>query len=513
MTTTRPTPLNRAAFAWRPVILVSVGVVALLVSFAGKYGYHCDELYFRMLGDHPAWGYPDQPPLTPLLAKAGVTMFGDSLWGIRVLPAAFTGVLAVLLAQIARETGGDAGAQTLAALGSLTLTPLLTGHTLVTVTPDLVVWLLVTLFAIRALLQDQPKYWLAVGVATGLGLYQKHLVILLLIGLGLGLLLVGPRSPLSSGWLLAGIAVAAVLGMPNLVYQVVEGFPQMAMARAVAERRGNRLEMIAMQPLLLGPLAAPIVVAGILALLRWPGLRPVRCVAVAYGVICVFLLATVGECYYTCGLLLPLYAVGCVAAVRWTHRVTGRTDRSSQSGMSRPDRLRTGLVIGAVTVNSCLSAAIALPLVPERDLGSTAIPDLNITIGNELGWPGYVRQVAEVYRDLPAADRAAAVVLAWDFGSAGAIDRYGHRYRLPEVYSGHNGLHAVGRPPESASVAVVVGEFDDRLLDGTFNRCQTRGRLESGTTVGNEVEGTPIRVCWAPRQPWSRLWARFRYVG
>src|SRR5581483_2792625 len=71
--------LNRrsgAAFrSTRPSLTVWVGVIAfvqvgVLLATSTRYGYHRDELYFIVAGSHAAFGYPDQPPLVPLLSWA-----------------------------------------------------------------------------------------------------------------------------------------------------------------------------------------------------------------------------------------------------------------------------------------------------------------------------------------------------------------------------------------------------------------------------------------------------------
>ena len=54
--------------AWRPLASIAGALLVLLVAFGGRYGFHRDELYFLAAGRHPAWGYPDQPPLTPIIA-------------------------------------------------------------------------------------------------------------------------------------------------------------------------------------------------------------------------------------------------------------------------------------------------------------------------------------------------------------------------------------------------------------------------------------------------------------
>ena len=80
------------------------GVLGLvLLSLGARYGYHRDELYFRVAGRHLAWGYPDQPPLLPLIYRAIIGVFGDSLILLR-LPAALAAAGGVLIAALTPAT-------------------------------------------------------------------------------------------------------------------------------------------------------------------------------------------------------------------------------------------------------------------------------------------------------------------------------------------------------------------------------------------------------------------------
>ncbi|MGH3239962.1 MAG: hypothetical protein ACRDNL_06250, partial [Spirillospora sp.] len=107
----RPSP--SAAFAWRPVLLIAGALGVLLLAVSARYGYHRDELYFRVAGRHLAWGYPDQPPLVPLLARAIGAVFGDSLVALRVPSAVFAAAGVVVAGLTAREMGGGRRAQLL----------------------------------------------------------------------------------------------------------------------------------------------------------------------------------------------------------------------------------------------------------------------------------------------------------------------------------------------------------------------------------------------------------------
>ncbi|MGZ4650161.1 MAG: hypothetical protein ACXV3A_06460 [Kineosporiaceae bacterium] len=91
----------------RGVWLVAGLAFAVLAAAGGGYGYHRDELYFQAAGRHPAFGYPDQPPLVPLLAAAVDAADGGRLWVFRLVPAALVAATVVLTGLTSRALGGS----------------------------------------------------------------------------------------------------------------------------------------------------------------------------------------------------------------------------------------------------------------------------------------------------------------------------------------------------------------------------------------------------------------------
>jgi hypothetical protein len=489
-TPARETSLPRVAVGALAGIAVALAVVLTVTS--GAYGYHRDELYFRML--EPAWGYVDQPPLTPLLARAATVVLGDTVEALRVPATLALVTTTFLLGLLTRELGGRTGAQTLAAGAFATAaTPLVFGHTLLTAGVDLVVWTGVLLAVVRALLRD-PRYWVVAGVVAGLGTYNKLLVAALLGAIAAGLLLAGPRLELATAWPWVGAAAAAVVGLPNLVHQALNGWPQLAMGEALraANSADVRSEMWLFQLLTLGPPLTIVWVVGLVALWRRPGWRSLRCLVVAYPVLLAFTWASGAQVYYAAGILPVFLAAGAVVVAAWARTATRRAG--------------VGVL---VAVNAVGSAVIGLPLVPVDELGTTPVPDLNQTARDAVGWPAYVDQVTRVHAALPAADRARAVVVTQNYGEAGAVDRFAPH--LP-VYSGHNALHAQGPPPPDATVAVVVGG-DPAAWAEHFERCEVAAHLDNGVGVQNEEQGEPVGVCRGPVGGWAAVWPGLAHLG
>jgi 4-amino-4-deoxy-L-arabinose transferase-like glycosyltransferase len=470
-----------------------VALAAVLTASSDRYGYHRDELYFRML--HSGLGYVDEPPLTPLLARGFGRVVADEVWTVRIPATVATVASVFVLVLITRELGGGRTAQALCAWGyAFASLPLIIGHALLTATIDLPVWPAILLFAIRAQLRREPRWWLAAGLVVGLSMYNKLLVAVLLVALAAGLALLGPRRVLWSRWVVAAAALALVVGSPNLVYQAQHDWPQISMGHALAANNASsvRVQMWPFLLLLLGPPLVPIWIAGLVSLLRRPEWSSLRFVAASFPVLLVLVFAMGSQIYYPFGLLAVLFAIGCVPTERWMVR------------------RRRALVVAGVALNSAVSLVLGLPLVPLSALGSTPIPDINQVAQDSVGWPVYVGEVAAVYEQVPASERDRTAIVASNYGEAGAIDRYGGRYRLPPVYSGQNELYYQSRPSRSDTTVVFVGgQFDHARSH--FHSCAVAATLDNRVDVDNEEQGERIAICRGPIGGWASVWPALRH--
>jgi 4-amino-4-deoxy-L-arabinose transferase-like glycosyltransferase len=483
--------------ATRESAAIAVAVAVLLVALAGGYGPHRDELYFLVAGDHLAWGFADQGPLTPLLAHVADTIAPGSLTVLRLPSALMAAGTVFVTGLLAVELGGTRRARLIAtSCAAVASVVLVVGHLLSTTTFDLLAWTLVTWLVARVLRGGDERGLALAGVVAGVALLDKPLIAFLLAGLGVGLLLAGPRRLLRSGWLWTGLGAALLLWAPWLIWQAGHGWPQLDVSSSIANGGSGssqpRWALLPFQLLLVSPVLAPVWIAGLVALLRVPRLRPFRLFAIAWAFLVVVFLATGGKPYYLAGLFPVLLAAG-----------AGQTDAWLARGSARR---RSVALWSAVALSAVVSAAIALPLLPARDAGPVIA--MNGDVGETIGWPQLVRTVAGVARRAPGRP----VIFTDNYGEAGAVDRYGPALGLPGAYSGHNAFGDWGPPPDRAGPVVVVG-LPAAERDRHFAGCRTLARVDNDAGADNDERGAPVALCSGTRAPWSRIWGALRHLG
>ncbi|MBL7492581.1 glycosyltransferase family 39 protein [Frankia sp. AgB1.9] len=484
----------------RGVLVVAAGVVAALVAFASRYGYHRDELYFLAAGHRLAWSYDDQGPLTPLVARAMAGIAPGSLTVLRLPSALAAGLTVLITGLLARELGARGRGQLLAATtAAVAVIVLFTGHTLSTATFDLLVWTAATWLVVRAHRTGDDRLWLLVGTVLGVGLLNKPLPAFLAAGLVVTIGVMGPRRSLASGYLWTGAVIMIVLWSPWLVWQAGHGWPQLAVSRSIAA--GNSAssqpwwQILPFQALLAGPLLAPVWIVGLARLLRDPALRRLRFLAWTYLLLAVVFMATGGKSYYLAGLLPVLIAAGAVPVDAWLDR-----------GRPYVRRAATAVVVALSAVAGLL---IGLPVLPASDAGP--IIAMNADVGETIGWPDLVRTVAEVARQVPPG-RGSPVILTRNYGEAGAIDRYGPALGLPAAYSGHNAFGDWGPPPDRDGPVVAIG-FRPSSAAPFLRGCRVAAYVDNAAGIDNDERGKPVLLCDGPVRPWSQEWPSLRHLG
>ncbi len=281
-------------------------LIALQLIMVNRYGPHRDELYFVSAGQRLAWGYPDQPLFAPLLARLATELAPQNLLALRLPSLLAMALLVVCAAAFARLLDGGRAAQLLTASTVAASVVVMTlGHRLSTATFDTLAWTAVLLVVGYALLDDRPRLWLLAGVLAGLGLNNKTAVVVLLFALLVGVLVVpGCRNQLRTAYPWLGGLIAALLWLPNLVWQLRNGWPVLALGADISEEFGGvagRLGLLAQALAMFSPVIAVVWIYGLVQLFREPAWSKLRPIGVAFLVSTVVFLIAGGKGYYSGG--------------------------------------------------------------------------------------------------------------------------------------------------------------------------------------------------------------------
>jgi len=454
-----------------PGLILAIAALALHLWANSGYDYFVDELYFIVCGQHLAWGYVDQPPLAPLMARCARELFGDSLLGLRLVPALAAAGLAALTTVAARRLGGGLFARWLAGLAVLAA-PVLCADGLVLSADTLqpLAWLAASLALIAAIKSEParagpkawPIAWIVLGVIAGAALMAKYVMAYFLVAAGIGLILTPERRVLArpGPWLAAGLALLIVL--PNLLWQQSHGWPFLQLNAAAFNGRNlsyGPLGYLLQEVMIVGPLTAPIWIAGLAGFAFWPRFAAMRWLAIAWAVLMATMVLTHGKSYYPAAIYPILLAGGAVVVEAAIH-----------------SRAARGAIVAATVFAGAALAPFTLPILPvqwfvayQRALGQTAglkaervaidkqpVGELPANYANMFGWREIAAAVGKAYQALPPTDQARAVFFARDYNEAAAVDVFGGAWRLPPAISAHNNYYLWGPQGHDGRVVLLL---------------------------------------------------------
>lgn len=481
-----------------PLLLIAAAQLTIHLITNGIYGFHTDELYYIISGQHPSLGYVDYPPVTPLLARLDTTVFGIAPWTLRLLPAV-TGATIVFLAGLcAKELGAGPRVAALASAVALLSLYLLATWLFQTVEFDELTWMVAIYLLLRILRTGDSRLFIPLGLDLGIGFETKLTIVGLWVAIAIAVLVSADlRRWLRTPYPWIGLIIALVCAAPNVAWQIANGFPTLtyiANHRTDIAQGGGIAAFVGLFLLLIGPLFLPLFVAGLMVLIRDPKFRPM---GVLVGVVILLFLPD-GKAYYPAPVVPFVLAAGCLAV--------GRIVSTNRR------RWATGLVVAGGLVEAVVFLPIILPAVPPQSMHSVGIDRMNPDFANTYGWPQMAAQVGAVYNSLPPDQRARTAILAAIDGQAGAIDIYGGAEHLPQAISPHLSFWYWKPAGLDPTTLVTVGYMPDDLafLCGSLTQA---GSVVIPYAIENLNQGSPILVCTNLRESIEAAWPTLRNFG
>ncbi len=305
-----------------PLLAVAVAVSVLHLATNGRYGFHRDEFQFLSDARHLDWGFVAYPPFTAAIERLGLSMFGLSLVGLRLFSVIAQTAAIVVTGLMARDLGGGRLAQFTAALAvALSPLPLFEGTEFQYSTFDYLWWVLAAWFLIKLFRSENPRWWLGVGAALGMGLETKYSITFFIAGILGGMLLTPARRYFFSAWFWAGVGLALLIFLPNLIWLARHDFISYHFLQSIHARdvRQGRADGFLRDQFIIctNPATAPLWLAGLVWTLRGKAGALVRTVGWMFLIPFGLFFFAKGRGYYVAGAYPMLMAAGATSAESW----------------------------------------------------------------------------------------------------------------------------------------------------------------------------------------------------
>ncbi|HEV7985693.1 MAG TPA: glycosyltransferase family 39 protein, partial [Steroidobacteraceae bacterium] len=448
----------------------------------------------------------DLPPLVPLIAAA-TQAFGLNVTLLRIPAVVATLALIAITAEFARVLGGSRASAWMAAV-AVAIAPLLmaTGSTLGTPTFEPLCWTLCAYALARAVIRGERNAALWAGVIAGLSFEAKYSIAIWIAGLAIGIAATAARRMLAWRQLWYGVAAAVVIGAPSLFWQQSHGWPFLETIHyATAHRNltGTPIRFEVGQILAMNFLMASLWIAGIVAPAFVARLKSARLLSIAFVVTTAIVIGARGKEYYLAPAYPTMFAAGAVACerlARWARVLWF----SAAVALTIPIMPVVLPMLDPPALADYLDKSHLRPRPVEIEgIGAP----LTQVFSDEVGWRAMEKQVAEVYRALPPADRARAAIMTQNYGEAAALDVYGGADGLPPALCGQLQYWLWGTHGYDGSVIIHVNG-DPGQWSGLCRESKVIGSFGAPYTM--PYENGPIILCRGMRRPLPEMWPLFR---
>jgi len=454
-------------------LILSISIINLLIYLLTtaftSYGIFRDELYYLACANRLDIGYVDHPPFSIWGLAFWKSLFGDSMFVIRIVTAIVSSVIIFMIGLFTIRLGGSKAAVIISTVAFM-LSPIFLGmNTIYSMNAfDFLSWISSAYVFLRIVQTENNKLWILLGVVIGFGLLNKTSMLWLGAGIFAGTVLTPLRKDLKTKYPYLAATIALIIFSPYIIWNITHDFAHLEFMRNAASRKYGGLTPVSFildQILILNPLSILIWLPGIIFYFISKDGKQFRTVGFIWLTTFAILFInwhSKGE--YVAAAYQILFAGGAVMVEKW-------------SAVPKRGWIKYAIA-SPIIIFSILLSPFARPLLqPETFIKYQSAMGLEppSNEGHELvglpqfysdmfGWEDLAKNVSKVYLSLPEEERKITVVYCSNYGKAGAIEYYSRKYPLPKVVCLHNSYWYWSKETNEISTVIIIGgEIEDHL--------------------------------------------------
>lgn len=451
-------------------LILSISIINLLIYLLTttftSYGMFRDEFYYLACANRLDFGYVDHPPFSIWVLALWKSLFGDSMFVIRIVPAIISSIILLMIGLLTIRLGGNKVAVIISTVAFM-LSPIFLGmNTFYSMNVfDFFFWISSAYIFLRIVQTGNSKLWLLLGVAIGFGLLNKTSMLWLGAGIFAGTVFTPLRKELKTKYPYIAATIALIIFSPYIIWNITHDFAHLEFMRNAASRKYGGLTPVSFildQILILNPLSILIWLPGIIFYFLNTEEKQFRAVGFIWFTTFIILFInwhSKGE--YIAASYQILFAGGAVMI-----EILSKKRNWLKYAIAIPV-IVFGILIAPfarplLPVEKFLEYQNALGLKPPSNEGHvTVLPQF---YSDMFGWEDLAINISKVYQSLPEEERKNTVVYCSNYGKAGAIEYYSRNYPLPKVICPHNSYWYWSQEIHEISTVIIIGgEIEDHL--------------------------------------------------
>ncbi len=429
--------MNKRSF-W--LLTISLVLVKLLVHFftCTNYELHRDEMLYFSMGSHLSFGFASTPPFMSFLSFIIKDIFGYRVFFIKLFPALSGSSIIVLIALFIKEIGGKGFAIFTGCFAFIISTAMLrTSSLFMPVIFELSFWMLFLLLVLKLINKQNPKYWIGLGIVSGIAFLNKYSILFLGFSTIIALLISEHRKLIFSKYLIYSALICLLIVSPNIIWQINHKF---AVITHMSELYRTQLVYVSKQSFLLDQIfmnftVILIWISGFIMVIFFKTEKKYRVFGYIFLIVVFLFLITKGKSYYTLGVYIMMFAFGGYFLEKY---FVGKL------------KIISYLILLVSFIASILFLPLGLPVLPKEQMGKyctfiskhiTSAPMRNENYSyypipqdymDMSGWDELAALASAAYNKLSIDQKKDCIIYANDYGQAGAFDFYGKKYHLPD---------------------------------------------------------------------------------